>query len=1400
MAGNAPLGQMIIELGLDSSDFGKGLQSSKREVKTWANSMKSEMNAAKLAGNKMQGLEANFKGLTKVIEAQKKQVDSLKKSYEGSFVDGKATAQTEKLAGQLKQAESQLFNYQNQLKNTAGEIARTKVETEGWTGVLNKASDHLVTGGEKISKFGQGVADIGGKMTTGITLPIIGLGAAAIKASMSFEDSMSQLQYASKASGEEMSRLRELAIQMGEDTIFSAKESGEAMVELAKGGMSVAQIEAGGLKTAMDLAAAGNIALADAAEMTVQGMNMFNIEAEDSSRIANALAGGADASTASVESMGQALSQVGTVANTAGWSVEDTTAAIAAMADAGIQGSDAGTSLKSMLQRLSAPTSKASELMADLGINLYDADGNMKSMTDVAQELQDGFTGLSQEQQQQAMATIFGSDAVRAATVFMNEGSEGLGEYKKATEDATAAQEAADAQMSESARNWEELQGSLETLSITVGEKLLPIFNDGVKYVTDLVDSFGELSDEQQNNILKWAGIAAAAGPVLTIAGKGIFVFGKLTTGVGKLGKGLINLMSNNAGKKAMKGIADSALDAGKGLDDVGSKAGKVSGLGATAFNPWVIGAGLAVAAIGGIGYAIYHEATEKQRRAKESVEETDGAYQSWFDGVTSGIDSVKEVGNIAVDGAEASAEAYKQAAKDIQKANADIQNSLDAMFDEGLFNNQHQFFKGDLFKQFTLELDEVNNKMKEFGASEEEIARVSEAFNNYGTMLGNASSEVMRALEDNIKVTPEWASAQIQAVESVTTQTITSLQERRQAELDALEARKDMYSPEQYQQEIDAINARTQNEIYAIQTSQQSITDILTNAAKERRELTEGEALSMILSLNKISEATGESLTENDELMAMLGDNMELLTSKTAIESMARMGILNDEAIENLKNAETTEEAMNIVIEALDRYGAKELPPKKLDIDTDYSVEKIEDLLTELDIWNNLTAEEKELLYQVQNGEDLEKALQDLGKWNDLPVEDKSAVLKGEVDPEVANGIQSMGLWSNAEFVDKFASIDTNADDATDKIGKLLEEWGVMSAEEYKKLVVDSQDNGQQAIETVQEFMQLPDAEKMLHATDQTADGVATATNNILSVPEARNTFFTAQESLTPVAGNVNVAIGSVPISKHTNFGASEQVSANASSAKGAHASVPTSKHTNFGSSEQVSSKASSARSAHSSVPTSKQTNFNSSENVSSTAASARGAISSVPTSKTTTFTAKLAGAWGKVKSFFGYERGTNFHPGGWAMVNDQKGSRFREMIEYPDGTQYVPTGRNVIMDLPRGSKVLKASSTATMFPGLPQYADGVGITNDTQFIRDSTSLERANVPTNVNMPTIDLKPLEALLERINDSIQEGKIINNEIVMNRRKMTEELIPAIDQKSANRTNMIKRGVAVNKWR
>src|SRR5699024_1731666 len=114
-----------------------------------------------------------------------------------------------------------------------------------------------------------------------------------------------------------------------------------------------------------------------------------------------------------------------------------------------------------------------------------------------------------------------------------------------------------------------------------------------------------------------------------------------------------------------------------------------------------------------------------------------------------------------------------------------------------------------------------------------------------------------------------------------------------------------------------------------------------------------------------------------------------------------------------------------------------------------------------------------------------------------------------------------------------------------------------------------------------------------------------------------------------------------------------------------------------------------------------------------------------------------------------------------------------------------------NVIMDLPRGSKVLKASSTATMYPGLPQYADGVGITNDAQFIRDSISLERANVPTNVNMPTIDLKPLEALLERINDSIQEGKVIHNQLKIDGQEVAKSTYPYIDNLMNNSTKRSK---------
>lgn len=199
----------------------------------------------------------------------------------------------------------------------------------------------------------------------------VGIG-ALIKGSVDleaqFSKTMNVLQATTDASSAKMSKLSDLAMQMGADTVFSAKDAADAMLELARGGIAPAQIQAGALQGTLTLAAAGELQMGDAANIAVQAMGAFNLHGKDMNSIAAALAGGANASSASVHDMAEALSQAGTSAHAAGLTVQETTAALAAFSNAGIKGSDAGTSLKTFLQRLVPQTNKAQDAMVGLGL------------------------------------------------------------------------------------------------------------------------------------------------------------------------------------------------------------------------------------------------------------------------------------------------------------------------------------------------------------------------------------------------------------------------------------------------------------------------------------------------------------------------------------------------------------------------------------------------------------------------------------------------------------------------------------------------------------------------------------------------------------------------------------------------------------------------------------------------------------------------------------------------------------------------------------------------------------------------------------------------------------------------------------------------------------------------
>lgn len=430
-------------------------------------------------------------------------------SYNGSAVD-RAEKSLERLAVRTAAAEGSM--------------------SKSWVEAGSKAAE----AGGRIYSAGQQVADAGDAMTAGVTVPLAAIGAASAKTAIDFESSMNRVSGALNDPSANMQDLRQLALDMGSQTVFSASEAGAAMEELAKGGLTAADIKGGALKTTMDLAAAGSLQLADAANVTVQTMGAFGLSADQTGEAANALAGAAAASSADVSDLTQGLSQVSAQAHSAGWSIQDTAAVLGAFADAGIKGSDAGTSLKTMLQRLSAPTDAAASQMEALGINTRDSNGNMLDAASIAGELQAKLGGLDSATRDAAIQTIFGADASRAALVMMNQGTEGIQRYTAATNDQTAAQRLADSQMGDTQRSIEEMNGAIETASIQVGGALAPAVTDVANAVGGAAESFSQMDEGTQQAVVGFGLVSAAAGPVLSVSGRITKGVGSMVTAYGK--------------------------------------------------------------------------------------------------------------------------------------------------------------------------------------------------------------------------------------------------------------------------------------------------------------------------------------------------------------------------------------------------------------------------------------------------------------------------------------------------------------------------------------------------------------------------------------------------------------------------------------------------------------------------------------------------------------------------------------------------------------------------------------------------------------------------------------------------------------------------------------------------
>ena len=476
-------------------------------------------------------------------------------------------------------------------------------------------------------------------ITSGLTaagLAVAAFGVASVKMAADFDEQMSTVQANSGATTSQLGQLREAALQAGASTVYTAAESAGAINDLAKAGMSVSDILSGGLTASLNLAAAGQMDVGNAAEYMSQALTMFHLSGKDATSTADALAAGADKAVGDVSDFGEALNNCGAQANSFGMSVQETVGILGLFAQNGQVGAEAGTQLKSMLMQLSKPSSEAKAEMDELGISLYDSSGKFVGMANLAGQLKEKIGSLSEEQRHYAMATIFGTYATNGATYVMNAGKKGVEDWTKAVSDSGFAAQQASNKTNNLKGDLKMLESATQSAMTKIGEGAQGPLRKFTQGLTDLITGFGNLPAGVQQAIVV---MSALSGIMLGVHKAASSLNGSTSTMANNIGLAIDPIQHVKAAlssaKTAFEMFRASGMSAQEQLETFGTSASraelKTAGFKAVGSSvmsllggPW--GIALTVA---GVALSAF---VSQQQKAKAASEQLESALESGSD------------------------------------------------------------------------------------------------------------------------------------------------------------------------------------------------------------------------------------------------------------------------------------------------------------------------------------------------------------------------------------------------------------------------------------------------------------------------------------------------------------------------------------------------------------------------------------------------------------------------------------------------------------------------------------------------------------------------------------------------------------------------------------------------
>lgn len=511
-------------------------------------------------------------------------------------------------------------------------VIRLMADTASYEAAMTRAGSTAKTVASGMENTGRKSALIASGMTAA-GLAVAAFGVAAVKMAADFDQQMSTVQANTGATGAQLDQLRAAAIEAGASTVYSASDSADAINDLGKAGMSVTDILNGGLSGALNLAASDGMAVGDAAEYMANALSMFRLKGSQASQVADTLAAGAGKAVGNVSDFGEALNNCGAQANSFGMNIQETTGVLALFAQNGTIGAEAGTQLNSMLMKLAAPSAEASNTMKELGISAYDAQHHFVGMANFAGQLQKAEKNLTDEQRNQANATIFGSYAIKAANYLYEAGESGVNKWTKAVSESGYAAEQAAAKNNNLKGDLENLSGSMESLMISVGEGAQGPLRKMVQGLDTLVDAFASLPSGAQQTIVAMASLAGVFGAVHKAAGN---LNGSTSTMANNIGLAIDPIQrvktALGSAQTAFQMFKASSMSASEQMEAFGTSASKAQlktagfkAIGSSVMNllggPWGIAltvAGVALSAFVG-----------RQQKAKEAAEQLQSALEA---------------------------------------------------------------------------------------------------------------------------------------------------------------------------------------------------------------------------------------------------------------------------------------------------------------------------------------------------------------------------------------------------------------------------------------------------------------------------------------------------------------------------------------------------------------------------------------------------------------------------------------------------------------------------------------------------------------------------------------------------------------------------------------------------